>query len=113
MDKKDLKQKSEFIINSIKKVTGIDLTLNRVDCYLRFNDTDEIENHDEFNFLYNGNCKSHSIRIMYFSNDDSMKYRLWYKKIGNRIGRSKEFSELFDTELELCVFLKQSKFKTK
>ena len=114
MDKKDLKQKSEFIINSIKKISGIDLKLNRVDCYLHFNDTDEIEDeNDEINFSYNGNCKSHNIRVMCFSNDDSIKYKLWYKKIGNRIGMSKEFSELFDTELELCVFLKQSKFKIK
>jgi hypothetical protein len=113
MEKKGLQQRSEFIINPIIKVTGIDLKLNRVDCYLRFNDTNEIENNDDINFSYNGNCKSHSIRIMYYSNDDSMKYRLCYKKIGNSIGRSKEFIELFDTELELCVFLKQSKFKIK
>jgi hypothetical protein len=113
MEKKELQQQSEKIIIPINKITGINFKLIRVDCYLRFTDLDESENFDEFNFYYEGLCKSHSIHMMYYSNDDSMKYKLMYMKIDNRIGRSKEFSELFYTELELCVFLKKSKFKVK
>ncbi len=110
MEKLELQQKSELVISPISKISGIDFKFIRVDKTFWFNRID-----DSIEFYYFGKCKSHSIGITYYPNDDSKKYCIWFRKINsNGLSlKSKKYEETFDSELELCVFLKQSKFKIK
>ena len=69
---------------------------------------DNIEN-ENIKFGFNTDIKSHFIGLYIEPNGILYKYNIWYCKDHS----SKTFRENFKSELELCVFLKHSKFKVK
>ena len=76
MEKLELQKKSELVINPISKISGIDFKFIRVDKTFWFNRIDDSDDSiDSIEYYYNGKCKSHSIGITYYPNDDSNLHR--------------------------------------
>ena len=107
MNKEKLKEHSESLINPINVVTEFGFKLVNVE-YKSEWDLDDDTIHQNLSYGFNTDIKSHYIglRIQPKSN---FPYEMWYRLHNG--GRS--MRETFKTELELCVFLKQSKFKNK
>jgi hypothetical protein len=115
MNKAELKEQAELVINPINVVTQMDFKLTRIDSKstLWFNRGDEIADDSDKNLIeyyYMAKIKSHDIGLTYYP---ISKYGSKYKCIQWKHGGVKGVENYFDTELELCVFLKQPKFKIK
>ena len=114
MNKVELQQQAELVIKPINEITNMDFKLSRIqiDTILWFNE--DSDDKDRITYWYLTDIKSHSIGIEYYPNakDGGYKYKCRYWKLTNgRMGNAME--QCFKTELELLVFLKQSKFKIK
>ena len=110
MRKQELKEQAELVINPINVVTQMDFKLTRIDSESTLWFTKDDNDKDQISYYYLADIKSHSIGITHYSNQ---KYRSKYKCTQWKHGGVKGVENYFDTELELCVFLKQPKFKIK
>jgi hypothetical protein len=111
MNKLELKEQAELVINPINVVTQMDFKLRIIDFQTRFRYDIVSGDKEGLSYYYLSQIKSHAIGLTYYPNRTKMKFELWYRKESGLA--HKRFDESFDTELELCVFLKQSKFKIK
>jgi hypothetical protein len=122
MNKLELQQNAELVINPINLVTEMGFKLVRIDSESTFwfNRGDDIPDDSDkvkVSYYYFSEIKSHSIGIDYYPKggyglEFGSKYKCIYWKLTNgRMGNRME--ERFKSELELLVFLKQSKFKIK
>lgn len=118
MKKEELQQQAELVINPINLVTKMDFKLIRIDSEstLWFNRGGVEMDSDDKNrvsYYYLTKIESHTIGLTYYPTRTKSVYEIWYRK-NVKIGlNSKRMEERLDTEYDLCVFLKQSKFKTK
>jgi len=111
MNKSELKEQAELVINPINVVTEMNFELRIIDFQRRFRYDFLSNDRETLSYYYLSHIKSHAIGLTYYPNRTKMKFELWYRKESGLA--HKRFDESFDTELELCVFLKQSKFKIK
>jgi hypothetical protein len=119
MNKLELQQQAELVINPINVVTEMDFKLCRIDIEktLWFDKAPNLsssDDKDKVSYWYLSKIKSHTIGIDYYPNAKvgGYKYKCIYWKLTNgKMGNRME--EPFKSELELLVFLKQSKFKIK
>jgi hypothetical protein len=108
MNKLELQQQADLLINPINVVTEFGFKLGHVE-YKSEWDLDDDSSYESLKFGFNTNIKSHYIGLYIQPNNSVIKYQIWY----NRHDGGKVYNVTFQTELELCVFLKQSKFKIK
>lgn len=116
MKKEELQQQAELVINPINLVTEMGFKLCRIDIQstLWFDEDTDDGDRNTASYWYLGDIKSHKIGIDYYPNakGGGYKYKCIYWKLTNG-SMGNRMEECFKTELELLVFLKQSKFKTK
>ena len=113
MNKLELQQQAELVINPINVVTEMGFKLIRIDSNtsFRFDRDDMDDNKIGILYYYRTKIKSHTIGLTYYPNRNISKYEVWSTKEGSYSGKGA--NQRFDNELELLVFLKQSKFKLK
>jgi hypothetical protein len=109
--KSELQEKAELVINPINVVTEMDFKLRFINLETRLWFTKEHVDTEGLYYYYHTDIKSHTIGLTYYPNRTHSNYQIWNSKKGSLSG--KRLEARFDTELELCVFLKQSKFKIK
>jgi hypothetical protein len=105
MNKEKLKEHSESLINPINVVTQFDFKLVKVDYKSEWMLDDDVI-HQNLWYGFNTDIKSHYIGLQ-IQPKSNFPYEIWYRLHNG----GKTMRELFKTELELLVFLKQSKFK--
>jgi hypothetical protein len=74
-----------------------------------FSYDDYSDDEQKIRYYWLGECKSHKFGINYYERNSFNNFSIWYEKLNG----DKTMRVSLDSELELCVFLKQSKFKTK
>jgi hypothetical protein len=113
MNKLELQQQAELVINPINLVTEMGFKLIRIDSSttLWFNREDKDDDKIGISYYYLAKIKSHTIGLTYYPKRNISKYEVWSRKEGS--SSCKGSNQRFDNELELLVFLKQSKFKIK
>ena len=113
MKKEELQQQAQLVINPINLVTKMDFKLIRIDSNTTLWFDMESDDKIGISYYYFTKIKSHSIGVTYYPKRTNKIYEVWYRKDGGIGSTSKRMEERLDTEYDLCVFLKQSKFKTK
>ena len=111
MKKEELQKHSELLINPINVATEFGFKLVNVE-YKSEWDLDDDTIHQRLWFGFNTNIKSHYIGLR-IEPKSNFPYEVWYSLPNGGYGGGRTMRETFKTELELLVFLKQSKFKTK
>jgi hypothetical protein len=113
MEKNIQKENSEIMVTTINKLTGIlfKIEIIRKNSGYNFNYQNEIEEteYTSYEYYYRGKTDSHDFYLTISISDNKYEYKITY---GPRYS-TRVKTEFYETELELCVFLKQSKFHKK
>lgn len=110
MNKVELLKQAELVINPIEVGTNLKFkvaTIN-VSTKLCFREDGVDETFVDNWTVYTAVTQHHKFWITHFHNHDDNNFKLIYRK--NAVG-SRDFTEWFDTSLELITFLNQSKLK--
>ena len=116
MNKLELKQKANEVVKEINKVLGFNFKLSCIEqkqwATYWFDDenmSDDDDNEDNhMYYVFQTKISSHSIQLNYVADYHShMPYRITYEKIDG----GKSINKWFETELDLCEFLKDMLFK--
>lgn len=109
MNKVELLKQAELVINPIEVGTNLKFKVETINIStkLRFSEDGVNEYYDNW-CVYSSKTSNHKFWVTHFMNHDDNSFKLIYSK--NARG-SRDFTEYFDTSLELITFLNQSKFK--
>lgn len=108
MNKIELQKNAELIVNPINVVSKLNFKLAFTQLSKKYTYDDLYgKDEDETFYSFRGESSTHRVVLYYRPDWGFNNYELSFRKNGSQKGTSKSF----DTELELCVYLKQSPIK--